>query len=298
MIEGKTMNSIMRIYIKNSILLISACLLSSGAWGYIPPLRLILSRTTDNHGKGITRVTQNVIFSQNNSSFIVKETWLSDGGQKLLLVASGQNEVGQKFQFQSFYQQNSRHFIDASGARKVSKAGDDWFEDLFLLRSSDSLLARLYALNIAPADAIRRQPEITNIKNIVHPVEAFVRLSRSGGKVAYGISMRPPAQEDSIEPGIWIEQDGFVVLKVRLPSQSVITASDYKGYGEGFQLANQKEVQWKNQRVLINTTKVEVFPRTHPLGRELNQNSLDASSRGALVMPAIDAIQEFYNRFR
>jgi hypothetical protein len=266
-------------------------------FAYIPPLSVILSRTTDNHGKGFARITQNVIFTQANSSYIVKETWITDGAQKMVLLASGQNDLGQKFQFQSYYALGNRHFVDSNGARKVSKVGDDWFEDLFLHRTSDGMIARLHALKMIPAEALRRQPDVYNIKNITHPIESFLRLSRSGGKVAFAISVAPPATEEATDPTLWIEQDGFVVLKARFPSESTVSATDYKTYGENFHFASQKEVRWKTNRVLINTTKVEVFPRTHSIGKDLSVNTPSATS-GALVMPAIDGLQEFYSRFR
>ena len=264
---------------------------------YIPPLSTILSRTTDNHGTGFARISQNVIFAQKNSSYIVKETWLIDGAQRMLLIASGQNDLGQKFQFQSFYNGLNRHFVDSAGARKVSKVGDDWLEDFFFHRSSDGMIARMHALKMIPAEALRRQPEVYNLKNVTHPIETFLRLSRTGGKVAYAISATPPTTEEPKEPTLWIEQDGFVVLKVRMPSAATASASDYKSYSDNFFFAGQKEITWGTNRVLINTTKVEVFPRTHPIGKDLNINTPSTTS-GVLLLPAIDGIQDFYSRFR
>jgi hypothetical protein len=284
-------------FIKIALPVLVAIVSYTNLHAYVPPLSTILSRTTDNHGKGFARITQNVIFTQKNSSYIVKETWLVDGAQRMLLIASGQNDLGQKFQFQSYYNGLNRHFVDASGARKVSKVGEDWLEDFFFHRSSDGMIARMHALKMIPAEALRRQPDVYNLKNVTHPVESFLRLARTGGKVAFAISSVQPTSDEPKDPTLWIEQDGFVVLKVRMPSSATASASDYKSYSDNFQFAGQKEIMWGTNRVLINTTKVETFPRTHSIGKDLSINT-PSTTTGVLLLPAIDGIQDFYSRFR
>jgi hypothetical protein len=134
---------------------------------------------------------------------------------------------------------------------------------------------------------------LKSAKDADNQPESFIRLSRSGGSIAYAIGT--PTDEDSDLPGFWIEQDQFVLRKFRLPTKVEVTADKYSTYARGLMYPRTQVVHWGNNQVTIQT--ISVSSKSKETWAQFGQKAvtkMDALNN----LPAASLVEEFYKRFR
>ena len=100
-------------------------------------------------------------------------------------------------------------------------------------------------------------------------------------------------------PGLWIEQDQFVVRKVRLPTQALITTEDYTRHPENLWLPRTRNLSWGPNSLQMHVSSVKSFGRQTKAQDQLKVSSLDPKNPGVNVRwPDSEIIREFYLRFR
>ncbi|NJL25469.1 MAG: hypothetical protein HC902_10040 [Calothrix sp. SM1_5_4] len=100
-----------------------------------------------------------------------------------------------------------------------------------------------------------------------------------------------------ISPTVWIEQDQFVLRKVRNASQAVMRADDYAKFEETFWYPRSRTFTFGNHTVTIQTLQVKSLGKLSPEDPRLRPRSLVAA-KDALKLPEPDGLREFYSRFR
>jgi hypothetical protein len=105
-------------------------------------------------------------------------------------------------------------------------------------------------------------------------------------------------EKDVNYPGMWIEQDQFVVRKLRLPTQVEMSANNYNQFAKGLSFPKSRTIRWGNHTVTIRTLSVSARPAT--VANMLQPTSLDRNMNweGLRALPAKDIVTEFYTRFR
>ena len=87
------------------------------------------------------------------------------------------------------------------------------------------------------------------------PNEPFVRLARSGGTINYAFGSIATGEAAHTHPrGLWIEQDQFVLRKIRFHSGAELSAERYSNYSRGLDYPRKRTLQWENQTVNIQNT--------------------------------------------
>lgn len=276
------------------LILIASPLLASA---YILPTRTILQKTAENSGSGIYAIEQEVQFSNGEENLSVKETWLIDSDRTMRLTVSGGKDLQNNFKLQYVYNGNQKWSLNRN-ARSSEAVSVDFLEKFLNFRSSENLATTLAQLKIIPNYAFQKKPLAKANGEYKHDPESWVRFSRTGGVVNYALGIPTPLEQELNQPGIWIEQDQFVVRKLRLPSQVEMSANDYNQFAKGLFYPRSRTIRWGNNTVTIRLISAAVRPQT-AVGL-FQPSSLDSNLKwdGIKDIPAKDVITEFYTRFR
>lgn len=279
------------------------CLLawSFTASAYIPDYQMILSRTAENHGRGGYVIEQDVVFRGEPDPLVVREVWTVTGDNALRVDFSGRGSLKGLVQGAIIYDQNQKQWRDDAGKLLTSRLSDDFAEGFFHFRISKSFKPKLVALKIAPSESLRERNPIAGGPeklDFSYPAQDFVRLSRSGGTVNYAIGTPSPADGSPL-PGLWIEQDQFVVRKVRFPSTSTVTAGEYVRNSGGMWLPQERTYSWGTSSAQVHVASVKPISGK-PSPEIFKATSLDPQKNPnvSVKLPNQDILREFYQRFR
>lgn len=270
---------------------------ASTSFAFVPEYSTIASRAADQHGKGAYLIEQEVTLKREGEPLTVKETWVVNGESQLRLTFEGKGALKGLVQGSIVYDSSQKYFIDPNTQRLMSQRfSEDWLEPLFHFRSGKYLRNRLVSLKITPADALRDRPGLSPEGDVKYEPPPFLRLSRVGGTVAWAIGV-PPSPANPNPPALWVEQDEFVVRKVRLPNQTQLKADDYSKFEEGLLFPRQRSYAFNKAHVEVKTVSVKSLGRLKPDDSRFKNNSLIAT-KDAIKLPEAEALKEFYSRFR
>ncbi len=261
--------------------------LSAQAQAYIPNHHMILSRTSDNHGRGPYLIVQEVVFPGDPDPLTIQETWWVQTESSLRMTAVGKGALKEQFFVACSYDLSRKTCIDGEGQQHSHPLAKLWHEDFFHFRYSKNIKTRLVSLGILPAEALTDKSEQPS-----RPAP-YVRLSRSRGTINYALGT-PSAPERSDQPGLWIEQDSFVIRKLRLPGTALVLADDYAKHADGFHLPQKRSYSWEEHSAQAFVVSVKALPRQQAT-RLLGAQALPKERQ---KIPEIAPIQEFYSRFR
>jgi hypothetical protein len=261
-----------------------AILFSLPALCFIPRGMLILEKTVDNSGKGTYQIELEVQFPNGQENLNLKELWTVDSENNFRLVVTGTKDLRDKILLSETINGGTK--LTASGSSRINT---EYLERYFHFRSVENLAQNLIQLKIAPQSLMT--PKAIQVKKPgdFQP-ENFVRLARSGGVINYAFGA---VSTDADGPGIWIEQDQFLIRKLRLPNNVELVAEKYAQYGRGLQYPRARTLRWNSNTVQIQTLGVAAKNKeTLKTLKPENNFSLLAGQ------PAEALIQEFYQRFR
>jgi hypothetical protein len=269
-------------------------LISVSAWAYIPEYGTIASHAAEQHGRGAYHIEQEVTYRKGADAYTVKESWdvQGEGGQRLTIEGRGplKGLVGGTIVYE-----NSAKFSAESGQGvRQQRLGEDWLEPLFHFRSSKWFRARLANLHVTSADALKDRPPLNSEGDPVYEAPSFIRLSRTGGSIAWAIGVPPTV---GVGPTVWIEQDQFVLRKYRSANQLVLKADDYAKYDEGFWYPRSRSYQFGPYTVTVQTLLVRALPKLAASDTRFKPASLN-SQKDAVRFPDVEGLREFYSRFR
>lgn len=267
--------------------------ISATAWGYIPEYSMIATRASEQHGKGVYQIEQDVTIKKEAESFSVRETWIVTGENNMVVKLEGKGPLRGLVSGTVIYDGNSRVFYD--GSLRSQKLGDEWLEPFFHFRNSRFFRSKLVSLKVAPQDSLKDRPSLPSSPDaeIKYEPPNYIRLSRAGGGIMWAIGMNPLSGES---PTLWLEQDQFVLRKFKNLNQTILRADDYAKYDETFWYPRTRTYQFGGFTVQVQTVRVQTS----------SKNTKDAVFKGAtlvsqkdvLKLPDVDGLRDFYQRFR
>lgn len=258
---------------------------ASLSFAAIPKSSMILQRLSENAGGGVYQIEQEVQFPNGLDNMVLRETWLIDNENNMKLQVTGAKDLKDRVSF-SIQITNGVHSVTKQ------RISGDFIERYFHIRGTEGWAQTLQQMGLAPANILARKP-IKNLKEMDYTPESFVRLSRSGGVVAYAFGgLSTPEKE---VPGVWIEQDQFLLRKVRTTGLAEVTADRYGSYAKGLNFPRTRNVRWGTNQVTIQTLSVtskgkDAFTSFAPKG--------PAKMEGIQNQHATALVEEFYRRFR
>lgn len=271
--------------------------LVSQGHAFILPTRTIVQKTVENSGSGIYAIEQEVQFSNGDETLTVKETWLIDSDKTMRLTVTGGKDLQNTFKLQFLYNGGQKWSM-VNNTRKNEKVSDDFIERYLNFRSPEIMASALAHLKIIPAGAYAKKAVPRTGADFKYDGEPWVRFSRTGGVVNYAFGTATPPEQENEYPGIWIEQDHFVIRKLRLPSQVEMSANNYSQFAKGLHYPRSRTIRWGSNTVTIRLISAQARPQTAV--SLFQPNSLDSNLKwdGINNIPAKDVITEFYTRFR
>ncbi len=276
------------------MILLWTLFLSLTASAYIPEYNLITAHAADQHGKGVYQIEQEVTYLLGAEAFTVKETWLAAGEGALRVTLEGRGALKGQVQGTVLFHGAQKTFIDPTAlSPRTQRLGDDWLEPLFHFRSSKYFRNRLIALKVAPPESEQERPPLATEGELNYLPPSFLRLSRVGGGIAWAIGL---SRSVGTAPTLWLEQDQFVLRKYRSANQLVLQAGDYAKYDDGLWFPRQRTYTFGNITIQIQTLRVKSLGKLQAGNMAFKASSLAA--KDALKVPEIDALKEFYSRFR
>lgn len=283
---------------KKIILFAFILLMSTSSWAYIPPYWMIMSRVTENHGKGLYAIDQDVIFPSENGPIIINERWTVLNEDQLRVEVTGRREFSNQINLVFIYDQNRKHFIGDDGQKKSMRTPHEFFEPVFHFRQSKEIKPYLVAQKIVPTETLRSEPHKFSNKN-PHPAEeTYVRLGRLAGVVNYIVGLATLPNSATKSPGLWIEQDQFNIRQIRYPSQLQITAPTYSTFSQGFQFPKERDVSFNNVNIKIVTNSVTSIANSGDNKSKLSPQSLLQMKDYKPRWPDETTIKNFYSQLR
>lgn len=270
---------------------------ASMSFAFIPEYSTIASRAADQHGKGAYLIEQDVTLKREGEPLTVRETWIVNGEGQMRVTLEGKGALKGLVQGTIVYDSNQKFFIDSNSQRLMSQRfSEDWLEPLFHFRSGKYLRQRLVNLKITPADSLKDRPPMNSEGDLKYEPPPYLRLSRVGGSVAWAIGV-PPTTSATNPPTLWMEQDEFVIRKVRLANQTQLKADDYGKFEDGLLFPRQRSYAFNKANVDVKTISIKSLGRLKPDDSRFKNNSL-VPAKDAIKLPEADALKEFYSRFR
>ncbi len=263
---------------------------------YIMPTRTILSKTSEKAGSGAYSIDQEVQFANGDETISLRETWIIEDERNMRLTVTGTKELQGQFSLQFLYK-NGQKISLQGGSAKAEKVPEDFLERFLNFRKVDSFASVLTYFKIIPPNALKKKV-YAKAADFKYEAEPWVRYSRTGGVVNYAFGNPTPPNEERGYPGIWIEQDHFVIRKLRLPSQVEMVADNYGEFSRDLFYPRSRTVRWGNNAVNIRLLTVSGKPAN--VAKLMQPSSLDVPNNwnGISSMPVRDVITEFYSRFR
>ena len=266
---------------KKIFFLICFIIFSSSVIAYIPTYSMILSQLAYFNGRGDYRIDQELFFKQGLEPFSLKETWwIKSSGEMRVDVSSEKKELkGLYLRF--IYSGKTKRFRDENNKIQKRTISPYHLEQPFHLRSERKLQKLFSVWKVAPLRVSERE--------IDQGSDSFVRLSRKGGMVQYQIG--------SGVPGLWIQQDEFVIHSWKWLSGESLVAWDYQLYQGHLFFPTRRRFRQTTQEVGIQVKKVQnlkLGKKIFGISRLSKKNKLPDS----LSSVNKESLREFYEKFR
>ncbi len=266
------------------------------ASAYILPAKVILQKTVENAGSGTYAVEQEVQFTSGTENIALKESWLIENDRTMRLTVTGTKDLQSQIRMQFIYSGGQR-FDLAGGSRQSKKISEDFLEKYLNFRSVDQFANSLVQLKLVPSNVLARKTTEKNAADFKYTPVNFVRYSRTGGNIAYAFGEPTPADKEGANPGLWIEQDQFVVRKIKLPSQVEMSADNYSQFAKGLSYPRQRTIRWGRNTASVRVISISARASNNAL---FQASALDTPMKldGLSGLQSKETILEFYSRFR
>jgi hypothetical protein len=264
------------------ILITLVLIISTQAFGYIPPTRVILEKTSDNAGAAFYQIEKEVRFS-NPEIPILKESWSIESDRVMKLVvtlATPPFPVTPEPKLTILYV-NGIKYILWGNAKETAKIPEEMTERLFHFKKVENFIQYLTQLHILSSTQ-------GNLD--------LARLNRSQGVVNFGIGKPTDEGAKATTPYIWIDQDGFVIKKVRFNEDTELTANNYQVFRRGLNYPMVTHINWADQKVRLNTLSVS-YVKKFPTS-VFQSAQLEDSRPFQQSVTKWNAVIDFYKRFR
>jgi hypothetical protein len=278
-----------------SLLLIAAVLFATlSAHAYIPSSKFILGRLARNDGKGAFQVEQDVTFRTDTEPVVMHERWTALDGDTLRLSASGKGVGGETYRFEALYRDGKRWIADGTGNVRSGNQSAEFFEPYLYFRSAKGFTDALLKQKVLPPAFVAKRKEVKSFNGVVYPYEPFVRLARTGGAIAWAMGAPTPTNSTRPNPGLWIDQDAFLLRRLRYPSRAEVESSNHLSASGGFRIPRDRNVTWETSTASIRILSVKSIAPAAAQSA-LNSSTLNSAK---MKLPEVPAVQEFYSRFR
>ncbi len=270
-----------------------------GAVAAIPQSQTIAARVARGHGKNTYVIEQEVQFRTSAEPLVLRERWLVENGERMRLTVTAPTTSGLKAadtaSFEALYRDGKRIYTELNSGVKTTNVSQEFVEGFFHMRSGKSILTALVKSQIVPGDFFREKSKPTKIEQIHHIPDPYVRLGRDNGVVTWILGEPSPA-EGKLSPQVWIEQDSFILKRLRFPSEAEVTADRYTSYANGLKFPRERTISWSDNTVTVRVVSIRAM--TTAQAAKVFEVAPFTSGAKPARLPEIPQVREFYSRFR
>ena len=279
----------------------------SSADAAIPSSKMILMRLAKNGGRGTYVVEQEIKFlNASEGQNVLKERWIVQNAESMRLIVTGMKPG--EARWDAIYKDTRKvsSVVDA-GSNETKSAGvsGDFLEPYLYIRSSAKFLDTFIRNKILPPSAGRPPGKIGNLATYRPAPEQAVRLGRHAGTIAIVFGEPTPIGNSVQFPGAWIEQDSFLLRKLRFPSQVEMSLAAHAAAGAGLKLPRERTITWKpadksidaTWSAVVKVTSVKNFP-DNAFAPQFQATSITPTEAKSAKLPNDPSVREFYSRFR
>jgi len=254
------------------------------------PSRVVFEKLIENNGQNSVVLEQEVSFGVEPRT-VLKEIWQIENSRNMRLTVI--NPANQTVVYAALLKDGTIS-TNVNGQISSRSLSLQFVERFHHIRSLNEAAKIFFELGVTPQNVLSSNPHVKTGSQFTYKEEPFVRLSRTGGVVAYAFGA--PSTQESLHPGLWIEQDAFVIRKIKFAESSEVEFLDFTDAGKGFRYPKRKIVKWGDKEVAIQFKN----SATKSLSTNaLNLSTLEPVNWLNLNNPANQSlIEEFYSRFR
>ena len=266
-----------------------ALLFWGGAQAYTVKTETLLKKLTENSGSGVYVIDEEIIFpnpsgtESEGKEFALREQWTVFDDSHMKLVVSGPGGIHWVFVFE-----NGIRYQSNNGAKRQKALTDQFFEKYFHFRKEEVLRKNLTKAGVD----LETPPSLTRIAGVIG--------------IVLGASVEGSTES---RPVVIVEQDQFVLRKMRFSSGTEFTADQFSNFARGLVFPKLRSLRWtskpdgnlskietpeskQEKMVSIQTLHVQAkFDKKPTLALEPSQGALPEGNTRQLV-------EEFYQRFR
>lgn len=248
-------------------------LVPSKGWTFVLPLNFVVQKTISTTGRAPLTIEQEVTFKVGKEILKTNESWLIEGDRNLKVSAFGLDTYKENIQLHSLI--NAKQKTQVIGKNKTtSLVGSDFYQRLLFIRSTESFMQYLRELGISEK----------------------VRLSRADGRVC--VALGQESESENKNPQIWIDQEDFLIRKIRLPSGAEIQLSDYVKVSNDLWLAKTHVIRWAGATATIKVKSYSLKNKI-TLSQFYPQNFNEPTTLSFNQSTSLHQIvEDFYLRFR
>lgn len=282
---------------KKIILSLTLIFTAVSAHSYTPDFWHIIQRTLRNNGKGIYKISQDVAFLTDKEPLLVNETWYIENSGVMRLKVRGKRVLKDKLNFSIVYNNGKKTFINENARITTTAVGDDFYMPYLTFRFEKNFRKFLLKDKIINP-SVRTKKPYTWDKEKPYKPEEYLSLGRTNGVVTYMVSN--PSVSGESKPKIWIEQDQFLIRRIRFESGAEFKANEFSRHSHGYHVPKAKIVSWDDKNIQINTLSVKPLTKSKKVKELLYSKKLTKDDDGAMDFTQIEepTIKEFYSRFR
>ncbi len=251
--------------------------------GYIPSADFIIKKTVKNHGIGLYLISQEVVLQRREESLSVQEEWLiKDGRTMRLKVKTPKISI--------LYKNNQKSWFENGKVQRRSLPSK-FLEPFFHIRRSKPFYELLFFHRIVSPDIYKYRPQVHSLKDIKYPSNPYLKLKMIDDQIIF--QFMNPYKNNPQRPLIWISQDNFDLLKIRLSSETEISAQDYQGFSGNLRFPRVRTYSWKNAKATARILSIDKVSRKKRA--TLNTDSIKQNP----TLPVTNTLlKEFYSQFR
>lgn len=266
-------------------------LVSFSAQAHIPPVDFVLDRVTKKAGRGGYKIQQEVLFQGEDQSELVRETWYVKDSNNLFLEVKGKS-----FQRFYLYKGNQKFYFDDSKQIRTTSLPSDFYQSLFFIRDTSNLKKELISKKLLSPQATRIRYKPKSLKDVKNDTDSFVRLLRFRGVINYAYGNFTNA--NNTEPGIWIEQDKFVIRRIRLASNAEVITDDVSEFSQGLSFPKTIHVIWNGNNLQVELLRNDAMSLKDDLFKPASMKDFTEKVIVLNESKTKKLIEEFYSRFR
>ena len=252
----------------------------------------------------------------------VREKWWIQNGEKMRLEIEGIKNKDNQIRAIFIYNSPNKYWLSSLEEIKKSPKKPKSIEAFFHFREEEKMFNRMkrekmiFTNEIFPKRRSQKN-DPSNYQDTLNASASSMRLMRVGGKITYGIGRLSSSQ--AFYPGLWIEQDRFLIQKIRLMNESEerapsdtkttkkesekmeIFAKDYKTYKNKLWLPQIRKIQWNKKEIFIKLLKVQSIKpskKNFDSSGLKNKQNLLLKEKWEGTNPSLEWIREFYHQWR